>query len=88
MQEVYQRKYKKIQDVSASIGGIINILIILNKILYKFFEKYVLINDMINNLKIKCSDIVRNVYKTNFDELKINKMYEHNNILKMLIKLI
>ena len=88
MQEVYQRKYKKIQDVSASIGGIINILIILNKILYKFFEKYVLINDMINNLKIKCNDIVRNVYKTNFDELKINKMYEHNNILKMLIKLI
>ena len=82
MQEVYQRKYKKIQDVSASIGGIINILIILNKILYKFFEKYVLINDMINNLKIKCSDIVRNVYKTNFDELKINKMYEHNNIFK------
>ena len=80
MQEVYQRKYKKIQDISASIGGIINLIIVLSKIIYKLFEKYVLINDMIINLKIKCNDVVRNVYKTDFNELKINKICENNNV--------
>jgi hypothetical protein len=80
MQEVYQRKYKKIQDISASIGGIINLIIVVSKIIYKFFEKYVLINDMMYNLKIKCNDVVRNVYKTDFNELKINKICE--NIVK------
>jgi len=80
LQEVYQRKYKKIQDISASIGGIINLIIVLSKIIYKLFEKYVLINDMIINLKIKCNDVVRNVYKTDFNELKINKICENNNV--------
>ena len=78
MQEVYQRKYKKIQDISASIGGIINLIIVLSKILYKFFEKYVLINDMIKNLKIKCNNIVTNIYKTDFNDLKINNICENN----------
>jgi hypothetical protein len=79
MQEVYQRKYKKIQDLSASIGGIINLIIVLAKIIYKFFEKYVLINDLIFNLKIKCNEVVREIYKTDFSEIKINqKNYENS----------
>ena len=79
MQEVYQRKYKKIQDLSASIGGIINLIIVLAKIIYKFFEKYVLINDLLLNLKIKCNEVVREIYKTDFTEIKINnKVYENS----------
>ena len=78
MQEVYQRKYKKFQDISASIGGIINLIIVTAKIIYKLFDKYVLINDVLNNLKVKCNDIVRNVYKTSFKDLNVNKEYESN----------
>ena len=80
MQEVYQRKYKKFQDISASIGGIINLIIVTVKLIYKLFEKYVLINDILNNLKVKCNDIVRNVYKTSFKDLKINKEDNNNNV--------
>ena len=78
MQEVYQRKYKKFQDISASIGGIINLIIVSVKVIYKLFEKYVLINDIINNLKVKCNDVVRNVYKTNFKDINLNKENENN----------
>jgi hypothetical protein len=81
MQEVYQRKYKKLQDISASIGGIINLIMVLSKIIYKLFEKYILINDMINNLKVKCNEVVKNIYKTDFKELKFQKTdYNHNNV--------
>ena len=78
MQEVYQRRYKKFQDISASIGGIINLIIVIVKLIYKLFEKYVLINDILINLKVKCNDIVRNVYKTSFKDLNINKECEYN----------
>ena len=80
MQEVYQRKYKKFQDISASIGGIINLIIVLVKVIYKLFEKYVLINDILMNLKVKCNDIVKNVYKTTFKELDFKKECENNNV--------
>ena len=37
-----------------------------------------MINDVLNNLKVKCIDIVRNVYKTSFKDLNVNKEYENN----------
>lgn len=48
--EYHLRTYKKIQDVVAQIGGILNVIIIFCKILVRFYSRYPLSTEMINEV--------------------------------------
>ena len=53
MLNVYDRKYKRLQDVSANIGGIVKLVMILSKMINFFFYKYCIIKDLDNDMQLK-----------------------------------
>ena len=53
MLNVYDRKYKRLQDVSANIGGIVKLIMILSKMINFFFYKYCIIKDLDNDMQLK-----------------------------------
>jgi hypothetical protein len=70
MMEVYDRKYKRLQDVSANIGGIVKLVMILSKLLTFFFYKYTIIKDLSDDMELK--------YK------KAEEIFEGNKFIKYL----
>ena len=66
MQNIYSRKYKMLQDVAASIGGIIKIVNILAHLLNYFFYKFQVIKDFNRDF-----NNYYNLLKFKFDESKL-----------------
>ena len=50
IQDVYDRKYKKFQDIAANISGIANFIIIICKILNYFVHKFIIFCNSVNDL--------------------------------------
>ena len=61
---IYDRTYQKIQDVSASISGISNLLIIIGYFINYLFAKITLINDISNDI-LKKNDKYKKKKKSN-----------------------
>ena len=53
LQDVYERKYKMLQDITGSIGGIIRIVMIAAEILNYFFNEFAIINDLNSDILFK-----------------------------------
>ena len=55
IEQVYERNYKKLQDITGSVGGMIKLITIVTNLLNSFFQKYKLFkdlnNDILNNYK-------------------------------------
>ena len=87
MLNVYDRKYKMLQDVVASIGGIIKLISIVAFFLNYLFYKNTIFNDLRNDMKIKYNKI-----STTFETSKLMRRLsfsinavnniENKNILK------
>ena len=70
MLNVYDRKYKRLQDVSANIGGIVKLVMILSKMINFFFYKYCIVKDLDDDMQLK--------YK------KAGEIFEGNKFIKYL----
>ena len=70
MLNVYDRKYKRLQEVSANIGGIVKLIMILSKMINYFFYKYCIIKDLDDDMQLK--------YK------KAGEIFEGNKFIKYL----
>jgi hypothetical protein len=70
LEDVYERRYKMLQDICGSIGGIIKIVMISAEILNYFFYEFTIIRDLNSDILFK--------YK------KLTNNYESNNTLKRL----
>ena len=53
LQDTYERKYKMLQDITGSIGGIIKIVMIIAQLLNHFFNEYAIINDLNSDILFK-----------------------------------
>ena len=76
MQNVYVRKYKMLQDIAASIGGIVKLITIFSYVINFFFFKNTVFNDLVRDLKIKYKRIENTFEKSSLNLL----LYNNNNI--------
>ena len=67
---IYDRKYKKIQDISASISGISKLLTIIGYFINYLFAKITLINDLSNDILKKGNKFGKNTCTKGFKILK------------------
>jgi len=96
MEDVYDRKYKMLQDISGSIAGIGNLIFIMAKLLNYFFNLHVIFSHLIFDierkyiklgLKIQRSPSIfnsnKNIKQINLDNIKtIAPMFKNNYINK------
>ena len=90
--EIYERTYKKIQDITGAIDGIIEILNFISKsILFIFYNQFQVINDFnsiinskIENIKNKKESTKNsnNLIQRKLGKLNINKEILLNNYIK------
>ena len=64
IEEVYERKYKKIEEIVASVSGVINIILIIAKVFNHLFHNYYYLDELNKNI---------NFYQENFEKLPSNK---------------
>ena len=76
MQNVYVRRYKMLQDIAASIGGIVKLITVFSYIINFFFFKNTIFNDLIQDLKIKYKRIENTFEKSSLNLL----LYNNNNM--------
>ena len=69
LQDTYERKYKMLQDITGSIGGIIKIVMIIAQLFNYFFNEFAIINDLNSDILFK--------YK------KLSNKFESNQNLKL-----
>ena len=53
LQDTYERKYKMLQDITGSIGGIIKIVMIIAQLFNYFFNEFAIINDLNSDILFK-----------------------------------
>ena len=53
LQDTYERKYKMLQDITGSIGGIIKIVMIIAQIFNYIFNEFAIINDLNSDILFK-----------------------------------
>ena len=88
MLNVYDRKYKMLQDVVASIGGIIKLVSIVAFFINYLFYKNTIFNDLRNDMKIKYNKISTTfessklLKRLSFSPNTINNLETKNNILQ------
>ena len=74
--EVYQREYKKFQDIAGSVDGIIEFVILFIEVLNNFFyHDYRLINDFNNIIRIKVNKLKSFQGKNEANNLSMSKDY-------------
>ncbi len=93
IQDVYDRKYKKFQDIAANISGISNFIIVICKVLNYFVHKFIIFCNSVNDLdefyislgntivkekEKHCINV--NVFKTLENKHKIKKKNESEKI--------
>ena len=78
MQNVYDRKYKMLQDIAASIGGIVKLITVFSYIVNFFFFKNTIVNDLNRDLTIKYKRI-----ETTFEKSSLNLLlYSNTNLIE------
>ena len=89
MQDVYDRKYKMLQDISGSISGIINLIFIVARIINYFFYYHSIFFNLINDIEktyIKLesqtekslSTIYKGIQEVNYDNYEKNNLINNN----------
>ena len=85
MQDIYDRKYKMLQDISGSISGIINLILVIAKILNYFFNLHSIFYNMINDIEkvyIKLESQTEKSLTTIYKSIQdVNLESENNNNL-------
>ena len=72
--EVYQRKYKKIQDVIGIIDGFLAIFLFICGIVHDFlYHDFLVMNDFNNILHVKVSNVEVNPYHSPNNKSKLKK---------------
>ena len=91
LQDTYERKYKMLQDITGSIGGIIKIVMIIAQLLNHFFNEYAIINDLNSDILFKYKrlsnkfesnqnlKLFSNNIKNSFTLNNSNKNYKNDN---------
>ena len=64
LEDIYERKYKMLQDICGSIGGIIKIIMLTAEILNYFFHEYTIVCDLNSDILFKYKKLT-NLYETN-----------------------
>ena len=86
MQDIYDRKYKMLQDISGSISGIINLIFIIAKILNYFFNLHSVFFNLINDIEkvyIKLESQTDKSLTTIYKNIQyVNSDYDNNNLIK------
>ena len=87
MEDVYERKYKLLQDITGSIAGISRIISIIITIINYYFSQFSIYNDLINDInskyidlgeKLKSSKTLKmNLFMKNKDEENISNSFHH-----------
>jgi hypothetical protein len=75
MEDIYDRKYKMLQDISGSIAGIANLIFIMAKILNYFFNLHAIFSHLIR-------DIERKYIKLGIKIQRIPSIFKSNNNIK------
>ena len=50
IEQVYERNYKKLQDITGSVGGMIKLITVITNVLNCFFKKYIIFKDLNNDI--------------------------------------
>ena len=64
LEDIYERKYKMLQDICGSIGGIIKIIMLTAEMLNYFFHEYTIVCDLNSDILFKYKKLT-NLYETN-----------------------
>ena len=84
MQNIYDRKYKRLQDIAASIGGIVKLITLFANIVNYFFFKNNVYNDLNKDLNIKYKRILTTFERSSLSLIlfnNINKPKFKNNFI-------
>lgn len=86
MQDIYDRKYKMLQDISGSISGIINLIFIIAKIVNYFFNLHSVFFNLINDIEkvyIKLESQTDKSLTTIYKNIQyVNSDNDNNNLIK------
>ena len=74
---VYERQYKKLENVFADVGGIIKIIVVIGSWINYFFAKLTTLSDV--NLIIRKYINIKENYKSKMTNLKISNFNNNNN---------
>lgn len=78
--QIYERSYKRLQDVAASAGGIASLLTVLASFLNFFYNKYIIYLDFLELTK-ECSININPKSPNNFEKTNISQNCVSTNII-------